>query len=157
MNCSLLAFHGGNMTKKERDKAWYEANKVSILEKQKVYREKNPWYVEKQKVYARNRCRTEDVKKANRRRQLARVGWTQEAYDKAMQEQGGKCAICQKTVEGRQLDADHQHSTPPKPRGLLCNKHNQMLGIAEDSIGILEATIAYIKKYQQETLCRKKP
>ena len=137
------------MTKKERDKAWYEANKSEILEKQKVYRKNNPWYVEKQKVYARNRSRTEGVKKENRRRQLVRVGWTQELYNEAMQTQDGKCAICRKPVEGRQLDADHEHTNPPKPRGLLCNKHNQMLGLAEDSIEILEATISYLKKYKQ--------
>lgn len=134
---------------KAKQKAWYEANKADILEKQKVYREKNPWYVDKQRVYARIRSRSEKVKKANRKNQLSYIGWTPELYNKVLQEQDGKCAICQKLVEGRQLDADHEHTVPPKPRGLLCNKHNQMLGLAEDSISILEATITYLKKYQQ--------
>jgi SAM-dependent MidA family methyltransferase len=75
-----------------------------------------------------------------------RHGWTQEAVEIALVQQNNKCAICNEVFTAMPC-ADHAHTTPPTPRGLLCRKHNLLLGHANDDVAILEASIAYLKKY----------
>ncbi len=59
--------------------------------------------------------------------------------------QGGRCAICGSTTSGGNgWHLDHDHLTGVN-RGVLCNLCNPMLGMAKDSIEILNAAIAYLK------------
>jgi hypothetical protein len=72
---------------------------------------------------------------------------TLEDYNRAFAEQEGRCAICgahQSEIKVS-LHVDHDHETG-KIRGLLCGSCNRMLGIAKDSIGRLEAAIAYLRE-----------
>ena len=46
---------------------------------------------------------------------------------------------------------DHCHETG-KNRKILCRNHNVMLGLANDSIEILESGLSYLKQYQQEEI-----
>lgn len=48
-------------------------------------------------------------------------------YNKLLKSQGGHCALCEKTSDGkRSLAVDHNHETR-EVRGLLCNFHNHRL------------------------------
>lgn len=86
------------------------------------------------------------VKGYNRKQALRRVGWTPEMYDSAHAAQQGLCDICKQPVEGS-MCADHEHTTPPKPRGLLCSPCNLALGQFQDSPILLEAAAAYLRKH----------
>lgn len=68
--------------------------------------------------------------------------------------QDGKCAICTgvETVTDRMgrikpLAVDHDHRTGAV-RGLACNRCNHILGLAADSIPILQAAIAYLQSHE---------
>jgi hypothetical protein len=77
---------------------------------------------------------------------LMKNGWTLEKYEAAFKEQNGVCDICNRRIEGN-LRADHKHGDPPKPRGLLCDSCNLLLGHAKDSPIVLEAAAAYLRKH----------
>jgi hypothetical protein len=70
--------------------------------------------------------------------------------------QNGCCAICGKPESKPwRLSLDHDHSCCPGKfscgkcvRGLVCDAHNRMLGLANDQIEILESAIAYLKSFQ---------
>jgi hypothetical protein len=84
---------------------------------------------------------------------LNSVGWTVEMFEAALKEQGGKCAICPKVLTfddmcSSRVCADHKHTTPPKPRGLLCNSCNRAIGMLQDNPAILRAAAEYIEKFQ---------
>jgi Recombination endonuclease VII len=74
-------------------------------------------------------------------------GLTPEEFDRIVEAQDGKCAICLTPPGRRSLHLDHDHKTG-HARGLLCKDCNHMLGCAEDEIEILEAAIEYLQKYQ---------
>ena len=87
--------------------------------------------------------------KANaRKQQLKSSGWTPELYEAVSLAQNGGCAICGKPCStGARLAGDHNHLTG-KPRGLLCKKHNLLLGYADDSVDVLLAAAEYLRKYE---------
>lgn len=76
-----------------------------------------------------------------------KFGLTSEVYEGMVNEQDGKCAICSKSIEenGERLAVDHSHNTGTI-RGLLCRKCNLLLGLAGDSIEILENAVIYLKE-----------
>lgn len=59
--------------------------------------------------------------------------------------QAGLCAICQ---GDHTLVLDHDHKTG-LTRGLLCNKCNGLLGFANDTLGLLERAIVYLRMFNQ--------
>jgi hypothetical protein len=98
--------------------------------------------------------RWEKLRARRRKGQLKRVGWTPERFDTYWEEQGGRCEICKREVsreiESHHTDkayADHKHVEPPKPRGILCVNCNLGLGNFQDSPELMQAAIAYVKKY----------
>ena len=115
---------------KEYCKQYYKNNKTKILRKTKNWANKNPG---RRKEIARDY-------------ELQKKGWTQERYDAVHKEQKGLCAICTLPVEGV-LDADHKHSIPPKPRGLLCHLCNLGLGMFKEDPARLAAAIEYLRKH----------
>jgi len=61
----------------------------------------------------------------------------------------GKCAICLKDFSStKDMHVDHDHINN-KVRGLICADCNHALGYAHDSIEVLEACIAYLKKHSE--------
>ena len=78
-----------------------------------------------------------------------KYGITQEDYNKLLEEQGSKCAICG-TEDGASakgsstFSIDHCHDTG-KVRGLLCNTCNRGLGLFKDNPAVLRAAIQYLK------------
>lgn len=99
-----------------------------------------------------NKIRNARERKNRQRRpqQLWKFGLTEKEYRDLIGFQNNTCAICgQKetsTWRGtiRRLGVDHNHQTG-QIRGLLCARCNAMLGLAQDSISVLEAAIKYLK------------
>lgn len=75
---------------------------------------------------------------------------TVEEYEDLLIRQNGVCAICRTastaTKGGRRLAVDHDHKTG-KVRGLVCMKHNALLGCADDSEVILLSAIDYLRRH----------
>jgi hypothetical protein len=69
-------------------------------------------------------------------------------FDKMMEEQNGKCAVCrqeEKHSTKTKLSVDHSHFTK-KVRGLLCHRCNVFIGLAKEDIYVLERAIKYLKE-----------
>lgn len=122
-------------------KAYYEAYRKAHREERKAY-SKAYRAAHKEQVSAYNR--------AYYYRDY--YGLTSEDLDVLLASQGGVCAICDNTLEGR-WHVDHDHRCCPCTkscgrcvRGLLCNNCNIMLGHAKDSPAILGAAITYLTR-----------
>ena len=95
-----------------------------------------------------------DTVEGRRKGNLSYIGWTVELFDSRVLEQEGKCAICKKAltfemrISGSRACADHEHSEPPKPRGVLCANCNLGIGNLQDDPEIMRAAIAYVEKYK---------
>lgn len=73
-----------------------------------------------------------------------------EEYNKLLQQQNGRCYICQDLSEnGRDgfLHIDHDHSTG-KIRGLLCSTCNAGLGMLKDHPDILMKAAFYLSRFE---------
>ena len=64
-------------------------------------------------------------------------------YEEMLASQGGVCAVCGGTEEGKVLVVDHCHATE-RVRGLLCNQCNFGLGAFRDTPSFLEGAIRYL-------------
>ena len=103
------------------------------------------------KQRARRKAESSEVK---REKNLKQIGWTTEAFNSTLSEQEAKCAICRKAltlekkISGTRACADHEHCTPPKPRGILCANCNLGIGNLQDNPDIMRAAIAYVEKWR---------
>ncbi len=77
--------------------------------------------------------------------------------DKMLEDQNGKCGICEKSLEFRpggycKITAyvDHDHDTN-KVRGILCARCNSQLSIVDNPVWLKQA-LNYLKKYGKEIL-----
>lgn len=113
-------------------------------------------YVEnnRETVNRNKRSRRSTVTKEQRRKEnLRQIGWTVEIFNVQLETQEGKCAICKKAltfedkITGSRACADHLHTKPPKPRGILCTNCNLGIGNLQENYEIMEAAIAYVKKH----------
>ena len=118
---------------KDKEKAareiYYSKNKKEILERQQKYNKENP------------------IKRKNAI--LKHVyGITLDDYNKMFNEQGGKCAICQRHQNKltRTLCVDHDHKTN-KVRALLCVTCNTDVSVVENR---LEEMTKYINKHRKD-------
>lgn len=82
----------------------------------------------------------------------AKYGITSAQYTALHISQGGACAICGGTNNGRRLNVDHDHSCCPGQktcgkcvRGLLCVNCNRALGLFQDRPESLEKGAAYLR------------
>jgi hypothetical protein len=78
---------------------------------------------------------------------IRKYGVTQADYDRIFQDQGGKCAICEKTQD-RAFDVDHDHISG-RVRGLLCTNCNRMVGHAHDDAARLRKAAEYLEVVPQ--------
>jgi hypothetical protein len=92
----------------------------------------------------------------DQQRKRQQTGWTQERFDNAMREQGGRCAntVCNAVlvIGGPNTEVrcceDHKHNTAvPTPRGLLCNRCNRSLGHFENDLDRMGGLLAYLRKH----------
>ena len=81
-----------------------------------------------------------------------------DTWDTLIDEQDGVCAICKREPDtgrwGPAFVVDHDHSCCPGKfscgkcvRGLLCNRCNPMLAMAQDSSTVLESAVEYLRSY----------
>lgn len=64
-------------------------------------------------------------------------------FQERLAAQGGKCAICTKSITGRDIHRDHDHTTG-EWRGLLCNNCNRGLGHFQDDPALLMKAAEYV-------------
>lgn len=75
-------------------------------------------------------------------------GITTEDYNRILEEQNGKCAVCGKPPKTTRLAVDHCHKTG-KIRGLLCSYCNRRV-IGRHTLEILEAAVRYLRAAQEK-------
>jgi hypothetical protein len=76
-----------------------------------------------------------------------RYGMTVEQYQKMFDEQGGKCAICQRPeTVAKRLSVDHCHTTG-KVRSLLCHNCNAGIGHFKENPEVLSEAITYLQRH----------
>jgi hypothetical protein len=78
-------------------------------------------------------------------------GLTIEEFNKMYEDQGGSCAICQRT--DRPLVVDHDHKTGKK-RALLCNGCNHGLGRFADDPALLRKAADYVEEHGHDEINR---
>ena len=79
-----------------------------------------------------------------------RYGLTIEQKQAMIDNQDGKCAICQSDLETtHNVCVDHCHSTN-QIRGILCRKCNLGIGHLNDSIEILKSAQKYLQKHAKK-------
>ena len=96
---------------------------------EKRYRETN-----KEKINARL--------KANRLKYL--YGISIDQYKSILEQQEGRCAIC--NTDSLRMHLDHDHITG-NVRGILCTKCNMGIGLLKDDFALLQKAVDYLKKY----------
>jgi hypothetical protein len=112
---------------KQKDRILYQKNKEHRVNYAREYRVKYP-----------ERTRATNLKQ--------KYGITQNDYDKMLNLQNNKCAICSRDMGqcGKIFCVDHNHTTG-KVRGLLCDPCNYGLGFYEKH---KDKYIEYLKKYE---------
>jgi hypothetical protein len=134
----------------------YVENREKILAKNREYRAAKPeMYRAADKARrlanieaerARDRARYAANPNRNRNQQLrAQYGMSLEDYERMLQEQSGRCAICPSEVgaKGKSLAVDHCHETG-RVRGLLCARCNVGIGMFQDDVSRLRNAIEYL-------------
>lgn len=66
-----------------------------------------------------------------------------DVYNQMLNQQNGRCKICNQPPTRHRLGVDHDHITG-RVRGLLCGNCNTLLGMAHDSPDILQSAICYL-------------
>jgi hypothetical protein len=117
----------------------------------KIWRKANPDKVKAvaRRSYLKIMTNPESHSKRLAARRKLRTGLSAIEYERLKTEQAGRCAICfisEKELH-RSLCADHCHITG-KPRGLLCDKCNVVLGYFNDKPEALRAAADYLDKFR---------
>lgn len=73
-------------------------------------------------------------------------GITPEDYDRLLAVQGGKCAICGRSLGQRRQTIDHCHQSG-RVRGIVHWNCNLVLGCANEDAHVLEGAIAYLARH----------
>jgi hypothetical protein len=122
-----VAWHEEHPGKRnEYSKKSYDRDPVSESERKKKYRRENPKHL-----------RALSIKR--------RYGITIDDYDRMVEKQSGKCAICGK--EDSKLHIDHDHQTN-RVRGLLCGPCNRKLHSVETE-SFLSRALAYLRQVDE--------
>jgi ribosomal protein L34E len=92
--------------------------------------------------------RAERSRRSRRNHLKSRYGISVEQYNKMLESQDNKCAICgDECPTGRSLAVDHDHDTG-RVRGLLCSRCN--IGIGQlKNIANLAKAIEYLDNFQE--------
>jgi hypothetical protein len=100
-------------------------------------------------------CRVDPRKgrtEIERQRVYRRYGITEDDYNRMLDEQGGRCAICATDEPGKKSWCiDHDHETGAV-RGLLCSLCNVGIGNLRDDTDILRSAVSYLERHQSQRL-----
>lgn len=117
---------------------------VATREAERKRREKDPISF---RALRRKRCADNavNIRESNRKCRLKTLyGLSLEEYDKMVELQNGRCAICDRP--SRRFCIDHDHSTG-KIRSLLCNNCNRGIGYLKDSFQFCIRAASYLRKF----------
>jgi Autographiviridae endonuclease VII len=89
--------------------------------------------------------RDQTAEQRRRARIVAVYGVDPDWYDRTMQAQGGRCAICPRVLEGSLIVVDHDHETG-EVRGLLCRFCNTGIGMLGDDPDVLDRAVEYLRR-----------
>lgn len=127
--------------KKAYSKRYYEKHKAEVRARNKAWALAHP---ERLKAYSKKH----EAVKRNTKLQI-KYGLSEAAYLLKFAEQKGLCAICEQPDERRALSIDHNHKNL-QVRGLLCTRCNLLIGIAQENLKLLAASIEYLRKWNVE-------
>jgi hypothetical protein len=137
------AYYAANKDKiKAKNKAWREANRDRMTALARRHREKDPERYRRyhQEHYRANKPRA--IAQA-RVRKLARYGLTPLQFAQLLADQKGACAICQEPMKSPRVDHCHKSGAV---RGLLCMQCNSGLGMFADNPAVLIRAADYLIK-----------
>jgi hypothetical protein len=139
----------------KQNKEWRDKNKEVLLKRSTEYRKLHKNSIkEYMKEYRKNNeQKLKNYDKTTRKEGNLRrtYGISIEEYGILLKKQGGRCAICGKIPNGRDLCVDHDHKTG-KIRGLLCHNCNTGIGQFQDNILLLQNTIKYLERERKVEL-----
>ncbi len=116
-------------------KSYYERNKESLIKKIREREKKNPEVKSLRRKWQRNW-------------KLKQYGITKEIFEKILEKQNLRCAICKKLFEDKMPNIDHCHKTG-KVRGLLCGECNISLGHFEK---VQQRAIVYLREVERREI-----
>lgn len=91
----------------------------------------------------------QNVDKVKSAKLLNRYGISLEEFEKKLDSQNRKCAICGVQLDGnKRTHLDHDHATG-KIRGILCWNCNGGLGNFSDNVERLQSAINYLKGWKE--------
>lgn len=124
-------------------RAYYADNSESIKTKKKEYRKRNKL---KANAYAKKRysLKKEQIRDYQLRKDY---GISLEQYNLMLDNQNGKCSLCESLPGPKRLAVDHDHVTG-KVRSLLCNHCNVGIGHLKDNPELIEKAAIYIKQHR---------
>lgn len=91
-------------------------------------------------------CRECSLQQGKESKYRLRYGITLQEKEKMLEEQDGKCAICERIILGRSC-VDHDHKTG-KIRKILCDSCNTGIGFFGDSSSLLLKAASYLMEYK---------
>jgi hypothetical protein len=119
---------------------WYARNGIAARAKVRQWTAANSERVAAYRVTNRRRSYLQEA--------VRKYGVAADWFDVQMEKQGNKCATCAKTFDWGDKQTkphiDHCHATG-NVRGLLCNRCNTVLGLAEENKGLLSTLVEYLK------------
>jgi hypothetical protein len=124
--------------------AYVAKNRAAVNAKNRAYRKKHP---ERVREYVRKCQRAPAQKKKTDAKRIERVyGLTLEAYAVMYASQNGQCVICSRPFEvaKRKPHVDHDHATG-RVRGLLCTRCNAGLGMFGDNVSAMLKAADYVR------------
>jgi len=129
-------------------KKYYEAHKEEIRKRNNILSKKYyQEHLEEKKIYNNaytkqyNKTHKEERRVYHKKYNIGTYGLTSEEYEKILQQQEGKCAICKEIMDKPCIDHCHQTG---KIRGILCVSCNHGLGNFRDSIDSLLTAAEYL-------------
>lgn len=126
-------------------KKWRDKNKDKVIEEKRLYYQNN-----KDEIKARTNAYYHDNTEAviNYRLQK-KYGIAKGEYDRMLEAQNGRCAICKALPEKKRFAVDHDHVTGAI-RKILCSKCNVMIGLCDENEEVLISMIDYLKYFKSE-------
>lgn len=139
--------------------AWYRDTKPARQEYRRKYEKTEGGKAARQRVVTQLRDSGWRYEHDRKKHVLRNYGLTEFEYKKLVQQQDGKCAICDIEPSAfnnhkRGLHVDHDHETNVV-RGLLCGNCNAALGHFHDSVDNLAAAIQYLVRTKAQQEARK--
>jgi len=106
------------------------------------------FYIDKRRGTPRGRvCKKCSTMVSSFYRRFKNYGITEKEYWKLLNEQNGRCFICNKMPKNKTLAVDHCHKTG-KVRRLLCDACNKYIGYIEENIQTAKNVVSYLEKFK---------